>query len=386
MLSCQKHLFSIDPGVSYLNCAYMSPQLNAVEQLGIEMMKRKSRPWTIQVEDFFEPCRLLKDQFAKLVHIDDPGRVALIPSASYGLANVARNIRLKPGQKIVVAGDQFPSNYYPWQRIAREAGARIEIVPPPQSGSLTDAWNAELLKAVDEEVALVAMANVHWANGIRFDLEAIREKTAQCGALLIIDGTQSVGALPFDVDKIRPDALIVAGYKWLLGPYSLGLGYYGPAFDQGIPIEENWINRKNSEDFRRLVDYQDEYQPKAGRYSIGEQSNFVLLPMLTAAIGQLLEWGVDQIQGYCTGISAPFADDCRSMGIEVEPEGLRCGHLFGLRFDPEKLNPDTLKAELAGQQIHVSFRGDSIRVAPHVYNTPEDLSRLGDILKSSLKK
>ena len=107
------------------------------------------------------------------------------------------------------------------------------------------------------------MSHIHWADGTLFDLKAIRQRTRDVGALLIIDGTQSIGALPFDIQEIQPDALICAGYKWLMGPYSLGLAYLGEFFDEGIPIEENWKNRHNSHHFARLVNYEDKYQPHA---------------------------------------------------------------------------------------------------------------------------
>ncbi|MEQ9007935.1 MAG: aminotransferase, partial [Ekhidna sp.] len=104
--------------------------------------------------------------------------------------------------------------------------------------------------------------------------------------------------LPYSVKEIRPDALICAGYKWLMGPYSIGLAYYGAAFDGGEPIEENWINRLNSEDFSNLVNYQPEYQEMALRYEVGEHSNFILVPMLHQAIRQILNWQPDNIQVY----------------------------------------------------------------------------------------
>ncbi|HBX65139.1 MAG TPA: aminotransferase, partial [Balneolaceae bacterium] len=93
------------------------------------------------------------------------------------------------------------------------------------------------------------------------------------------------------------DALICAGYKWLMGPYSIGLAYYGPALDDGNPVEENWINRYESENFANLVNYNDEYQPGALRYEVGEHSNFILVPMMLKAVQQLNQWGVENIQG-----------------------------------------------------------------------------------------
>src|SRR5690606_18561046 len=136
------------------------------------------------------------------------------------------------------------------------------------------------------------ISSVHWMNGLRFDLKAIGEKCSSVGARFIVDGTQSVGALPMDVEEFKIDALICATYKWLLGPYSLGLVFMGKAFDDGVPLEESWMNRKNSMDFSTLTHYESEYEESAARYNVGETSNFILMPMLRESLAQINSWGV----------------------------------------------------------------------------------------------
>jgi selenocysteine lyase/cysteine desulfurase len=216
---------------------------------------------------------------------------------------------------------------------------------------------------------------VHWADGTRFDLKAIREKTHEVGALMVIDGTQSVGALPFDVQELEPDALVCAGYKWLMGPYSIGLAYYGPAFDNGSPIEDNWINRYESENFANLVNYQENYQPGALRYEVGEHSNFILVPMLLEAVKQIRRWGVENIQTYCKELSAPFLDQISALGYQIEEENYRSAHLFGIRLGPEH-NLEKLQKSLKANKVSVSVRGSAIRIAPNVYNDNLDFKRL----------
>ena len=299
ILPCQKDQFDIEDHIHYLNCAYMSPLMKKVEEAGHRAVALKARPYQIKPVDFFSHTNHLKATFAQLIHAEHPDRIALIPSASYGIATVANNLRLKPGDNIVMLEEQFPSNYYIWERICKEQQGHIKIVAAPDSENRSEAWNEAILAAIDEKTALVAMSHVHWADGTWFDLEAIRAKSKQHDALLVIDGTQSVGALPFDIKKIQPDALICAAYKWLMGPYSIGYAYYGSYFDHGTPIEENWINRLHSQDFQHLVNYQKDYQPMAWRYSVGEQSNFILVPMAQAALEQLLKWGQENIQQYC---------------------------------------------------------------------------------------
>ena len=236
MLECQSSKFSLPPEVSYLNCAYMSPLLNEVVQEGEFQVKRKSIPYTIGVPDFYEPVSDLKKAFAQLINVANPDRIAPIPSASYGLATVARNLPLKEDFNIVMVEEQFPSNYYIWERLAEEKGGSIRIVKLPESNrSRSEAWSEALLEAIDDQTILLALSHVHWADGTPYDLQTLREKTRAHGAWMVLDGTQSIGALPFDVEAIQPDALIAAGYKWLLGPYSLGVAYYGPVFDGEYP-------------------------------------------------------------------------------------------------------------------------------------------------------
>ena len=190
-----------------------------------------------------------------------------------------------------------------------------------------------------------------------------------------MDATQSVGAFPFDVAELQPDALIVAGYKWLMGPYSVGCAYYGPRFADGTPLEETWIARKGSEAFSGLVDYVDEYQPGAVRYDVGERSNFALLPMLKKSLGLVMEWTPEGISEYVSRLSQPLIARAQELGYSVETEAWRAPHLFGLRA-PAHIDIEAVKARCQEANVSVSQRGNAIRVSPHVYNTNDDIAAL----------
>jgi selenocysteine lyase/cysteine desulfurase len=382
ILTCQKELFDIPEEVAYLNCAFQGPLMKHVEKVGFDTISKKKRPFQYTVEDFFEPVKQLQKKFAQLIHCADYQRIAVIPSVSYGLANVVKNISLKEKKSIVLLGEQFPSNYYPWKKLAEEQGGKLKMVQAPKvTENRAQLWNEFLLEAIDEDTAAVSIGNIHWTDGSLIDLKAVREKTLKYGALLIIDGTQSVGALPIDVDQLKPDALICAGYKWLLGPYGTALAYYGPAFDNGNPIEENWINRLNSENFQGLVNYEDEYKPKAARYSVGQSSNFFLVPLLLKSIEKILEWQPQRIQKYCKALTGNYLDDLREMGCWIENDDFRSAHLFGIRLN-ENFDFQALKNQFEKSQVHVSLRGDSIRIAPNVYNTPNDMEKLVKCIES----
>jgi selenocysteine lyase/cysteine desulfurase len=382
MLTSKRAQFTIPPSVTYLNCAYMAPLPKVVEKAGLKALRSKRNPVDITPQGFFSDTEILRAEYARLINVQDPKRIVVIPSVSYGLATVARNLNIKKDQHIIVASEQFPSNYYPWQSLCKETGASIKTVSAPEDFSNRGKrWNEKILEAINTQTRAVAIGNVHWADGTRFDLAAIRKRTKEVGALLIIDGTQSVGALPFDAQKIQPDALICAGYKWLLGPYSIGLAYYGEYFNDGKPIEESWMNRLNSEDFSGLVSYQDNYQPGMLRYEVGEHSNFSLTPMMIKAVEQLNKWKPERIQEYCQSITKDSIAQLKEKGFLIEDEAYRGHHLFGMRL-PQGVDLIKVKEALLKHKIYVSFRGSSLRVAPNVYNTEKDLQRLTKVLLS----
>lgn len=372
----QKEKYSLSEEVTYLNTAYSAPLSKEAEKIGIEALKKKSEPYKYSGNDFFEPVEKLKTLFANLIDVDNHQNIAIIPSVSYGMATVANNVCLKENDEIIVIGEQFPSNYYSWKKVADKYGANIKTVSAPDTLiKRGEIWNKKILDAINEKTAVISIPNVHWADGTIFNLKAIREKATSNNALLIIDGTQSIGALPFSVKELKPDAVICAGYKWLMGPYALGLAYYGAYFNNGTPIEENWINRKNSEDFAGLVNYEDEYKEGANRYNMGEMSNFNLVPMLTKTIEQLIEWKPANIQNYCAEITKEAIEELRIMHCFVEEDEFRAKHLFGIKL-ADNMDVNRLQEELKANNIFVSVRGEYIRVSTHVFNTKEDLQKL----------
>lgn len=379
-LQNQKHLFSIPEEITYLNIASQSPSFKTVEQAGIEGVLEKSHPFKITGDSYFEPVKKVKQLFAKLIDVDDYNRIANIPSASYGLATVAKNITLKKNDEILLVESQFPSNYYVWEKLAHKFDAKLKIIAMPKSTeNRGKIWNESILSAISENTKVIALGNIHWANGTLFDLKSIRKKATEKKALLIIDGSQSVGALPFSVKEIQPDALICAGYKWLFGPYGCGYAYFGEYFDNGNPLEENWSNRLHSENMTGLTSYQPKYKPLANRYSVGEHASFIHIKMQIAALEQVLEWTPKAIQEYCKDITSEAVITLKENGCFVEHDAFRTHHLFGVEL-PKQMDIDVLKSTLKEANIFISFRGNYIRLSCHLYNTKNDFKKLTDCI------
>jgi len=374
----QRRLFDIPDDVAYLNCAYMSPLMHRVHDAAAAGLARKARPWEIVAHDFFSGSDALRAAFAELVNVraDD---IAIVPAVSYGVSTAARNLPLQRGQSVLVVEDQFPSNVYPWRERANEAGAELRTVARPRSGG----WTRAVLSAIDDDTAVVALPHCHWTDGGLFDLERIGEVCRGNGIALSLDVTQSLGVLPLDLQRVQPDFLSCAAYKWLLGPYSIGLLYVAERWQQqGRPIEHNWIHRKNAEDFARLVDYQEAFEPGARRFDVGERSNFALVPAAEAGIRQLLEWGVDNVCETVEAMADTIVERVAPLGLSALPKSERAPHYLGLQMDGGL--PRDLLPELARRKVYVSVRGSSIRVTPHVYNNAADIDRFVAALEAIL--
>ena len=375
MLTSQRHLFDIPEDIAYLNCAYMSPLMRSVVESGAAGLHRKAQPWQITPEHFFSGSEAFRTTAATVLDCS-ADCVAIVPSASYGIATAALNLPVRRGQAILVLDEQFPSNYYSWKRLADERGAFLKIVPWPEDGD----WTSAVLNSLGDEVAIAALPNVQWSSGGLLDLVRIGDACRKIGAALALDLTQSLGALPFSVRDVQPDFAVAASYKWLLGPYSIGMLYVAPKWHSGRPLEENWIQRKNAEDFASLILYTDQYAKGARRFDMGERSNFALVPAATVAMEQLLAWGVPEISAYSGALNRKLAAAASGLGFSVPPEQYRAPHYLCLRR-PSGV-PATLTANLAREKVFVSVRGSSIRVTPNIYNSTDDMDRLIRLLEA----
>jgi selenocysteine lyase/cysteine desulfurase len=386
MLNQYKAHFKLPEGVHYLNCASFSPNLLVSIAAGIEGINVKSNPHLITSDGFIDLPNKSKKLLSTIINCKAED-IALFPSVSYGMATVAKNLALKEGlregQEILVVKEEFPSDVLAWEEICASKKLVVKTVRPPDSAERGRIWNDMILEAISSNTCMIVLPNVHWTDGTLFNMKAIRQRTRELGAWMIIDGSQSIGALPFDVAEIQPDALIAVGYKCLYGPYGLGFGYFGKAFAGGSPIEFSWVNRINSQDFENLVNYQHQYREAAYRYNMGEQSNFILLPMFAAGLEQLNSWGVDAVQSHCKENTQAAIEELRDMAFIIEQENYRASHLFGIRV-PARIDIKKVREAFNENNISISIRASSIRCSNNLFNDADDMAVLVSALRSVL--
>jgi selenocysteine lyase/cysteine desulfurase len=241
-------------------------------------------------------------------------------------------------------------------------------VPRPADGD----WTSAVLDRLDGDVAITALAPCHWTDGSRVGLEAIGERCRALGSAFVIDATQACGAQPIDVKRLQPDFMAVSGYKWMLTPYTTSYFYAAPHRHNGRALEHHRTNSAN--EGRAMAEHDSVVAAGARRYDMGERNNPIALPMGIAAIEQLLAWDPAEIAGTVRPLTDRIANLAAERGFTVPPANHRVAHIIGMRR-PGGV-PDDIDKRLAAENVHVSLRGDSIRVSPHVFNTMEDVDRL----------
>lgn len=368
-LGSQRQLFEVPEEVAYFNTANMSPLLLGVRAAGDAGLARRAAPWRVAAADWFADVERLRNAYARVLGCDADG-VALIPATSYGLAVAERNVTAAPSDQVVLLAREYPSNYYTWRRFCRRTGAELLVAEREPGGSWTDA----VLAVLSDRTRVLAVPNVHWTDGSLVELDVVVAAAREVGAMVVIDASQSLGAMQLDVSRLRPDFVVSVGYKWLLGPFGLGCLYVGEAYREGEPLEENWINRAGSEDFAALVDYTDEYRPGARRFDVGQRTSFGLVPMAIAAAEQLLRWTVTEVAASLRAVTDEIARGAEALGLGTAGRDQRAAHMLGIELPRDAARATARRLRDVG--VVASVRGSSLRISPHLHTTRDDIDRL----------
>ena len=369
MLDSQRKLFDIPPGITYLRNSASSPMLKSSAIAAQAALRLKSAPWKGGSELSFGNVEEVRSLFASLIEASSDD-IALIPSASYGFATAAKNVEMGAQNNVVLLENQFPSNVYIWKAKAEKCGAQIRIARRPDNYN----WTSAVLENINFGTSVVAVPTCHWIDGSLIDLVSIKRRCEEVGAMLVVDGSQSIGAMPFDVNEVKPDFLVTVAEKWLLGPPQLAFMYVAPQHQNGEPVEFNWINRAGSEDYNSLINYTDNFKAGSRRFDVGARGPFITLSIAREALKQILRWKPDRINKTLRAWNDQVDAEVEAMGMRAVPSEARCGHMLGV-YRKEGFPPDLVDI-LAAKNVYISLRGGVMRIAPHVYCDDEDIKRL----------
>lgn len=321
----------------------------------------------------------LRHLFARMIGAQR-GEIALVKNTSEGLGLIAAGIDWKPGDRIITAAVEYPSNVYPWMDLSRRCGVELMMVPERTRPDGTVAVDeAEIRAAMDHpRTRMVALSHVQFASGQRLDIARIGRVCRERGVLFCVDAIQTVGVLPVDVESMCIDLLSADGHKWLLGPEGAGFMYIRHAvLDQVRPVVLGWNSVINPQDYGT---YDLTLKPDATRFECGTLTIPAFLA-LHASADLLHRVGTDFISARLKLLGDRLITGATAKGWQVVSprEATRWSGAVVM------IKPGLdLKAEAArlrrDHKIELAVREGRLRATPHFYNTETEIDLLIEVL------
>lgn len=370
--SQREQAFVLPPAVTYMDAAARGPMLRAVQTVAHQAIDALATPWQLSFAAWVEQIEQLRALAAGLFD-GDTDAVALVPSAAHGLATAARNLHLQRGEAVLVLEGQFPSNLLIWQRRCAEVGAQIVAVPMAAGGALTEA----VLRAITETAALrvVSLPHAYWLDGRQLDLDRISDAVHARGAALVLDLSQSLGVLPTDLPRWRPDFVVSVGHKWLLGPMGLAWLWVAPRWrTRGVPIEEHWSGRDAGSSWEFPIAAAPDYRTGARRYDAGGVADPLRLAMATAALQQIAAWQPARIAHALGALTAQWDAALQAQGLASWCTPGHAPHLTALQ--PPAAQLESVATTLRALGSVCTQRHGRLRIAPHLSVTGQALAEL----------
>ncbi len=362
----------------FLNHAGVSPtSLSAAQAVAdfMQSMAHLGRPSFDDWESLADDCRR---RFGQLIGCE-PGEVAFVRNTSHGLSLVARGLNWRPGDRVAVATDiEYPSNVYPWVDLMRRGVVALDNIRTDPDGTVTpDAAR----NALRPRTRVLAVSSAQYASGAVTDLAALGNLCRRNDTLLVVDGIQTVGALPINVKEAGIHVLSADSHKWMLGMMGIGAVFVDSSLAPHIhPPLIGWRSTTDAFNFDRA---HLELRGDAGRFEEGSLA-YPLIAGFGAALELLENAGVGAIAKHLDTLVARLADRLGALGCELAPSLGHRRHI--LAFSHPALDGEELGAALADDGIVVSLRRGRIRASPHLYNTAQEMDRVARAVQARIPK
>lgn len=368
--------FASFEGKIWLNAASEGPLPLRAAQALQDAVQWKSRPYQLDIPKFVSVPRELKESIGRLIGV--PYRdVILANSASYGLHILANGIPWRRGDEIALMQNDFPADILPWLALeqggvaVRQIKAREKVLQPE-----------ELLENITGRTRLFCISHVHTFTGVALDIGRFAQICKEKGILFVLNLSQSAGTMPVDLSAFPVDAAVSAGYKWLCGPYGTGFCWIKPELRDQLTLNRAyWSAVLSGEDLKREDALTFKDLKTARKYDVFGTANFFNFVPFKAAIDYWLDAGVENVRAYHDRLI-----DRLIAGLDKDPyhlispkEGRRRSSLVVFSHKDRKENERIFKG-LMEQGIYTALWKGNLRVAPHVYNTEEEIERVLRVL------
>lgn len=367
-------LFPITEECLFLDHARVAPISTRVEAAIVRFAAEATRDLRLRYPYWNERAEEVRAACARLVGAA-PDQVAFVKNTSEALSFVAEGLEWRPGDVVVTADREFPSNVYPWLGLAR-AGVETRMLDPGPAGVTVD----DVAAALDDRVRLVALSAISYGAGERLDLGGIAELCRRRDVLFVVDGIQAIGAVAVDMTRDGMDCIAADGHKWLCGPEGSGfLAMSDRLLDRLRPVQLGWKSVVSA----TYHPYDFTLRRDAAKLEAGSL-NLLGLHALGAAVDLALEVGIATIEARLAELVELLEDGLRTRGLALlgrEGPGPRRRPSGIVSFVPRR-PPERVRQELWERGVVSTVRFGGIRLAPHHYQDDRDvaefLTRLDD--------
>jgi len=363
----------------YLNHAGIGPIPERARRALEDYARERVAPTRLTDDRLMAVLSAGRAKAARLIGAD-PAEIALTTNTSFGLNLAARMLPLAPGDIVLVSDQDFPANVFPWRQI-EDRGVRLEILPRTAAGWPDEARMLERMQ--DGRVKVLAVSHVEFHTGYRLDLDGLGAAARATETFFVVDAIQALGHVPLDVSTTPVDILSCGAQKWLLSPWGSGFMYVRRGLIQQLesPLA-GWNAYEGNQNFSTLVDYGGKLHSDARRFELWTLPYQDLLGM-TLSLDLLDELGIERIEEHIAQIGRPVREWAHRAGVRLKsPEGPRDSGIISLVAAdiPEGL------ATLRAAGVATCVREGGLRLAPHCYNTIEEMERVAELLQASLSR
>ncbi len=372
-----RELFPITKTHAFFNHAGVSP-LNTRSRDAMNGFNERTtlEPLSAIFAEVGQTMRDLRQRFATLINARSVDEIVLMPNTAAGLNTASLSLPLRPGDNVLLLDGDYPANIYPWLNLARR-GVLAKFVPQKDGG-----LDLNLLESrIDSHTQVIALSTVQFATGFRNDIVAVGKLAKERGLYFVVDGIQSLGALPMDVQAANIDFLACGSQKWLLGPLGGGFLYVRKELLDEL-VAGPYVGASSVVDAMNYLDYNFTLLPTAERFNIGTQP-FPSYIGLHASVSLIQEAGIENVAQRILGLTDTLINDLGERGYRFSattaPE-----HRSGIViFETEQ--PEQTASYLAERGVVGIPRGKGVRIAPHFYNTEDEILRVGEVLDAQKK-
>ena len=319
----------------------------------------------------------LRRQGARLFHCQ-PEDIAGGSSCTELISSVAWAVMPKAHENVVSTDIVYPSTIYPWTRISHHTGCEIRLAQGRKGYTSFD----EIVRNIDHNTAVVSISHAEYTGGQLYDLAALAEVAHAHDALLVVDATQSAGAIPIDAPQCGADVIISGAYKWLCGPFGAALMYLAPHLQK--TLEPGFIGFRSHENMWDLDPDRIVYPNTAKRFESSTMA-FGCIKGLEKSIEYLVDVGIQRIYDHNLALADRLIDGLKRLDVDIVSPMNRAERTSIVTCQIDGFDPLELVQNLKQRNVIAHKRQNFVRFAPHLYNSEADvdlaLTELSQVLK-----